>query len=164
MKIERFKGAVSRCALALFLACVVQVPDARASEVAVRWKAGAFEDIKERVVFAIENRGLVVNYTARIGAMLERTGADIGASKTIYANAELIEFCSAALSRAMMEADPANIVQCPHAIAVYVLAGDRGRVYVAYRRFGTEGRAEAARRAMLKIEQVLADIVSEALK
>ena len=80
------------------------------AEVVVRSTKGEFKEVKERVLHAIEGRGLVLNYTARIGAMLERTGKDIGAPRQVYAEAEMLEFCSAKISRDTMEADPRNIV------------------------------------------------------
>ena len=61
---------------------------------------GGFEDIRDRVVMAIENRGLVLNYTAHVGAMLERTGKDIGRGRQIYTHADVLEFCSAGIDRA----------------------------------------------------------------
>ncbi len=76
------------------------------ADLSIRSAQGSFDEVKERVLFALENRGLVVNYTARVGAMLERTGPDVGSTRRIYANAEVIEFCSATHSRATMEADP----------------------------------------------------------
>lgn len=96
--------------------------------------AGSFADTREAVVMAIENRGLVINYTSHIADMLQRTGADIGASRQIFAQAEIIEFCSAGLSRRMMEADPHNIVLCPFAISIYTLPGDQGGTWVSYRK------------------------------
>lgn len=51
--------------------------------------------------------GLVINTTAPVGAMLEHTGKDEGSDKKkTFENAEVIEFCSAKVSRAVMEADP----------------------------------------------------------
>ena len=67
----------------------------------------------DAITLAIEGRGLVINYVSHIGDMLERTGADIGATRQVFAKAEIIEFCSAGLSRQMMELDPHNIVLCP---------------------------------------------------
>ena len=69
--------------------------------VSVRSVKGDFDDVRERVVMALESRGLVLNYTAHISNMLERTGKDIGRARQIYGTAELLEFCSAALSRTM---------------------------------------------------------------
>jgi uncharacterized protein (DUF302 family) len=136
---------------------------AASTEVVVRSTKGEFKEVKERVLHAIENRGLVLNYTARIGAMLERTGKDIGAAKQVYSDAELLEFCSAKVSRESMEADPRNIVFCPYGIAVYALPKEPGRVYLAYRRQPTAGAGRSAK-SLQAVERLLADIVAEALK
>ena len=92
-----------------------------------------FADTRDAIVMAIENRGLVINYTSHIADMLSRTGADIGASKQIFDQAEIIELCSAGLSRQMMEADPHNIVLCPFAISIYTLPGEKNTTWVSYR-------------------------------
>lgn len=126
-----------------------------AADWAVRQQlAGNFADTREAIVLAIENRGLVVNYTSHIADMLERTGADIGARRKPFEQAEIIEFCSASLSRKMMEADPHNIVLCPFAISIYTLPGDKGGTWVAYRR--PMGEAAAM------VEGLLKEIVGEA--
>ncbi|PKO90098.1 MAG: hypothetical protein CVU18_01945 [Betaproteobacteria bacterium HGW-Betaproteobacteria-12] len=96
--------------------------------------ATPFADARDAIVMGIESRGLVINYTSHIGEMLQRTGADLGASKRIFVQAEIVEFCSAKLSRQMMEADPHNIVLCPFAISIYTLPGEPGVTWVAYRR------------------------------
>ncbi len=136
---------------------------AASNDVVVRSTKGEFKEVKERVLHAIEGRGLVLNYTARIGAMLERTGKDIGAARQVYSDAELLEFCSAKVSRDTMEADPRNIVFCPYSIALYTLPKDKATVYVAYRRpaaFGSEQSVKSLR----AVEKLLSDIVAEALK
>lgn len=142
---------------------LANVAFAASSEIAVRSTKGGFQEVKERVLHAIENRGFVLNYTARIGAMLERTGKDIGATRNVYAAAELIEFCSAGASRATMEADPRNIVFCPYSIAIYTLPKEKDRVYVAYRRTGAAGSDPSAK-SLGAVYRLLADIVAEALK
>lgn len=124
---------------------------------------GGFDDVRDRVVAAIENRGLVINYTAHVGDMLDRTGKDIGRGKRIYAKAEVLEFCSAALSRATMEADPRNIAFCPYAIAVYTLPGEAAQVYIAYRKPLALGSGRSMR-ALRDVGRLLDDIVREALK
>ncbi|HSE01811.1 MAG TPA: DUF302 domain-containing protein [Burkholderiales bacterium] len=129
----------------------------------VRSTKGEFKEVKERVLQAIENRGLVLNYTARIGAMLERTGKDIGTARRIYGDAELLEFCSARASRDTMEADPRNIVFCPYSIAVYTLPKEKDRVYVAYRRVGAPGTGLSAK-SLAAVDKLLAEIVTEALE
>ena len=136
---------------------------ANAADVVVRSAKGEFKEVKEQVLLAIENRGLVLNYTARIGAMLERTGKDIGAGQKIYGNAEMLEFCSARVSRGTMEADPRNIAYCPYSIAIYTLPKEKNRVYVAYRRIETAGAGKSAK-SLSAVNKLLADIVAEALK
>jgi uncharacterized protein (DUF302 family) len=96
---------------------------------------GKFADVKDDLVAAIEQRGLVVNFTAHVGDMLERTGRDLGKARRIYEQAEVIEFCSAAVSRAMMEADAQNLVFCPYTIAIYTLPGKPGVVYLGHRKY-----------------------------
>ncbi len=129
----------------------------------VREVKGEYTEIKEQVLFAIENRGLVLNYVSHIGAMLERTGRDIGRSRAIYRNAELFEFCSAVVSRGTMEADPRNIVFCPHSIAVYTLPERPGIVFVAYRKPTAWGSPQSTE-ALLAVARMLEDIVNDALK
>ncbi len=98
--------------------------------------AASFDDTRDAITLAIEGRGLVINYVSHIGDMLERTGADIGATRQVFAKAEIIEFCSAGPSRQMMELDPHNIVLCPFAISVYTLPGETQTTWVAYRQPG----------------------------
>lgn len=129
----------------------------------LRSTSAEFDDIRERVVTALENRGLVLSYTARVGDMLERTGRDLGSDKPIYGKAETLEFCSAAISRETMAADPRNIVFCPYAIALYTLPQAPRTVYLAYRAPPAFGD-DASVRALQKVEKLLADIVSEALQ
>ncbi len=124
---------------------------------------GDFDDVKERVVMAIENRGLVLNYTAYISNMLERTGKDIGRERQIYTKAEVLEFCSAAVSRSTMEADPRNIVFCPYAIAIYALPQEPGKIYISYRKPIAVGSGQSMK-ALRGVGRLLDDIVQDALK
>ena len=113
-----------------------------------------FDDTRDAIVSAIENRGLVINNISHLGDMLKRTGADLGATRQIFRQAEIIQFCSAVLSRRMMEADPHDIVLCPFSIAVYTLPGEQGGTWVAYRR--PPGAAAAI------IDPLLSEIAAEA--
>jgi uncharacterized protein (DUF302 family) len=139
------------------------VASAQSGDVVIRSTRGNFTDVKERVLHPIENRGLVLNYTARIGAMLERTGQDIGAARQIYGEAEMLEFCSARVSRDAMEADPHNIVFCPYAIAIYTLPKDRNTVYVGYRRPIAFGSPQSVK-SLRAVERLVAGVVRDALK
>ena len=119
-----------------------------------RQVASSFTDTRDAIVAAIENRGIVINYTARIADMLERTGADIGATRRIFDQAETVEFCSAALSRKMMESSPHYIVLCPFTISIYTLPGDTRGTWVAYRK--PQGRAARM------VEGLLREVAAEA--
>ncbi len=120
--------------IVVLLVSLVASASAAAQQI-VRYEAkGGFDAVKEDVVLAIQDQGLVIDYTSHIGAMLERTGKDVGSARRIYDRAEAMIFCSAQLSRRTMEADPANIAWCPYAIALYALPGKPGSVQVAYRR------------------------------
>lgn len=122
---------------------------------------GDFETVKEDVVIAITNRGLVIDHTSHVGDMLERTGKDLGTPKKIYGKAEALQFCSAAVSRRTMEADPVNILFCPYTIVIYTLPRDPKKVYVGYRRPQPAGPATSA--ALREVEELLDGIVKEAL-
>lgn len=93
----------------------------------------AFSD----VVFALENaivgQGLVIDSTSHVGDMLERTRADVGSDVVLFTHADVFSFCSAALSRKVMEADPANIQYCPYGIFVMETPDRPGVVTVGYR-------------------------------
>jgi hypothetical protein len=95
---------------------------------------GRYEDVRDEVRLAIEQRGLVVDHESHIGAMLERTGKDIGSARRIYLGAQAFSFCSALLSRRTMEADPSNIAYCPYALVVYELLRQPGIIHVAFQR------------------------------
>ena len=78
------------------------------------------------VMFGLENAildfGLVISEHNHVGDMLERTKADLGATETIYAYADIFGFCSAPLSRAAMLEDPMNIRFCPYNIYMYQIS------------------------------------------
>jgi uncharacterized protein (DUF302 family) len=124
---------------------------------------GTFEEVRDKVVFTIEGRGLVINTVSHIGEMLERTGKDLGAGKQIFLKAESLEFCSATVSRSMMEADPRNIVFCPYVINVYVLPADPKTVHITFRKPDLVGSAQS-RKALKAVEDLLNSIIKEAIK
>jgi len=130
-------------------------------EVARFAKRGAFDDVKDAVVMAIEGKGLVIDRVAHIGDMLDRTGRDLGAGRKLYGKAEILEFCSARVSREMMEVDPHHIAFCPYTIAIYTVGGgapgEASLVHVAYRR-------PPKLKGMAGVERLLEEIVREALR
>jgi len=122
---------------------------------------GEFEDVRFALENAIVNRGLVIDYVSHIGDMLARTGADVGGKKDIFAEAQTMLFCSAVLSRAAMEADPANVAFCPYGVFVYEAADMPGTVVVGYRNLSGIG-SEASRKALADVNALLDEIVKEA--
>jgi len=118
----------------------------------VRAFDGAFDDATFSVESAILDAGLVIDYVSHTGEMLARTGVDLGSDVTIFNAADVFLFCSAVLSRKMMEADPINIAHCPYSIFVVDIEGD---VVIGYRNY-PEG-------IMKEVQALLEGIVQEAL-
>ena len=116
-------------------------------------KFAALGDATFAVESAILDRGLVIDLTSHVGDMLNRTGADVGSDVTIFEAADIFLFCSATLSREVMEADPMNIAHCPYGIFV---AEREGKVMVGYRNM-PEGE-------MQKVQAFLDEIVQDALE
>lgn len=136
---------------------------AEESDRVVRTKTGNYDDVRDAVEMAITDRGFVVNNVSHVGEMLARTGKDLGATKTIFLKAEVLEFCSAVISRNMMEADPDNIVDCPYTISVYVVPDKPGEVKVAYRKPQIVG-SPASQKALEAVDKLLSGIVQDALQ
>lgn len=114
---------------------------------------GSFGDATFAVENAIVGRGLVIDYVSHTGEMLNRTGADVGSTKELFVEADIFLFCSAQISRRVMEADPMNIAHCPYGIFVADQAGD---VMIGYRTY-PEG-------LMQDVQALLDEIVQDALK
>jgi uncharacterized protein (DUF302 family) len=147
-----------------FAAAVLALPAAAATDPLVSYSRQAnFDDVRDDLKSAIEAKGLVIDHHAYIHRMLERTGRDVGASSKLYHDAQAFTFCSAALSRRTMEADPANIVYCPYSIVVYALAQDPGRVFVAYRRPARSDGSAASKASLKEVEMLLDGIARQAL-
>ncbi len=125
-------------------------------------KEGKFEDVRDDLKAAIQDRGLVIDHTSHIHNMLERTGKDIGQTAKIFKDAEAFSFCSATVSRSTMEADPHNIVFCPYTITVYATEKEPGKVYVVYRRPQQVG-SEASKVSLKAVHDLLDGIVREAV-
>jgi uncharacterized protein (DUF302 family) len=113
---------------------------------------GSFDDATFSVENAIIGQGLVIDYVSHTGEMLNRTGADVGSDTMIFEGADIFLFCSAQLSREVMEADPMNIAHCPYGIFV---AERNGEVMVGYRTY-PEGE-------MQKVQALLDEIVRDAV-
>ena len=114
---------------------------------------GSFDDAAFAVENAIVGRGLVIDYVSHTGEMLNRTGADVGSTKELFNEADIFLFCSAQVSRSVMEADPMNIAHCPYGIFVADQGGD---VMIGYRTY-PDGE-------MQEVQALLDDIVKDAMK
>lgn len=112
---------------------------------------GTFDDATFAIEDAIISKGLVIDYRSHTGEMLERTRADVGSDVVIFDAADVFLFCSAAVSRQVMEADPMNIVHCPYSIFV---ADQAGKVTIGFRDY-PDG-------PMQVVEDLLTEIVEEA--
>lgn len=125
---------------------------AQAEEVITYEFDGAFEDATFAVENAIVNRGLVIDHVSHVGDMLNRTAADVGAEAKVFDAADIFLFCSATVSREVMEIDPMNIVYCPYGVFV---AEREGKVIVGHKDYpGNEMQA---------VEALLVEIAEEAV-
>lgn len=136
----------------LSLALALVASPALAQDATVYTFDGSFDDATFGVESAIVGRGLVIDWVSHVGDMLARTGQDVGSDVTLFDNAEIYMFCSATLSRKVMEADPANIAFCPY--SVYV-AEREGAVTVGYRNL-PDG-------PMQEVQALLDEIAKEAI-
>jgi len=115
----------------------------------------SYGDVAFGLESAILDRGLVIDSVSHVGEMLERTRADVGSDVVLYKEADAYSFCSATLSREVMEADPMNIAYCPYDIFIAERADTEGEVIIGYRGF-PEGE-------MQKIQKLLDGIARAAI-
>ncbi|RBO53972.1 DUF302 domain-containing protein [Rhodovulum sp. BSW8] len=115
----------------------------------------SFDDVIFGLENAVTGRGLVIDSVSHPGEMLERTRADVGSDRTLFLKADVYTFCSAALSRKVMEVDPLNIRFCPYAIFVLQYPDTPDHTTIGYRTF-PEGE-------MKEVEALLDAIAREAV-
>jgi uncharacterized protein (DUF302 family) len=137
---------------ALAAAALVAAGTATAEEAVVHAFDGSFEDATFAVENAIVGQGLVIDHVSHVGDMLNRTGADVGSATPIFDRADVFTFCSAVVSRRVMEADPMNIAHCPYGIFV---AERDGAVTIGHRSY-PDG-------PMQEVEALLDGLVREAV-
>lgn len=113
--------------------------------------SGSFDDATFAVESAIVGQGLVIDFVSHVGEMLNRTGEDVGSDTMLFKNADVYVFCSAVVSREVMEADPMNIAFCPYGIFVAETADG---VMI--------GRQDYPSGPLDKVEAMLDAIISEA--
>lgn len=150
--------------LAVAMAVLLGLAGATAAEAfQSRTKAGSYEDVKFDLTNAIVERGLIIDHTGNVAGMLERTGADVGSTKKLYRNAEYFVFCSAKLSREMMEADPANMGLCPFIVFIYEREDKPGEIVVGSHSPVVRG-SPASMTAITAVQTLLSAIVTDATK
>ena len=139
---------------AAIFATALMTTAASAQEFKTYTTQDAFEDVAFAVESAILSKGLVIDSISHTGAMLERTRADVGSDKVLFLAADVYEFCSASISREVMEADPDNFHFCPYAIRIDERPDTAGTVTVSHQAYtGT----------MEPVNVLLESIVTDAL-
>ena len=133
------------------IAAVLAAQTAAAEDVHLTTFDGSFDDATFAVENAIVGEGLVIDFVSHVGDMLRRTGADVGSDEMLFDNADIFIFCSAVVSREVMEADPMNIAHCPYGIFV---AETEDGVMI--------GRRDYPDGPMDKVEALLDGIIAEA--
>lgn len=112
---------------------------------------GSFDDATFDLESVIIGRGLVIDHVSHTGEMLARTAADVGSDIVLFDGADIFLFCSAVISRRVMEADPMNIAHCPYSIFV---TDREGIVQIGYRNMPAG--------AMQEVQNLLDGIAREA--
>ena len=148
-------------ALAVTTLVLAVLPAAASDAVTFTRRGASYQDVRADLEAAIIGEGLKVDLVGDIAGMLKRTGPDVGSTVPVYKNAEFFAFCSAKLSRQMMEPDPANMAQCPYVIFLYQREATLNEVTVGYRKVSVSGRAA---KALGEINALLERIVRTATK
>lgn len=138
---------------ALSLGAGAALAESHGSDIATVYDfEGDFGDATFAVENAIVGAGLVIDSVSHTGDMLARTGLDVGSEVTIFDGADIYSFCSAIVSREVMEANPMNVAFCPYNIFV---TDREGQVQIGYRNY-PEGE-------MQKVQSLLDGIVQDAI-
>lgn len=140
----------------LALGLVAGANIASANDTAVTYTVDQdYDDVTFGLESAITDKGLVIDAVNHVGEMLERTKEDVGGTQTVFLKAEVFSFCSATLSRKVMEADPMNLQFCPYGIFVMQTPDAPDQTTIGYRIL-PEG-------PMKEVQALLDDIVQEAI-
>lgn len=154
--------AVTRL-LAVSAALALSVAAASAQDVKTYTVKKPFDEVRFELGNAVVARGFAVQSEGNIAKMLDRTAADVGASKSVYKNGEFVAFCSAKYTRMMVEADPANFGNCPFLVFAYETKDKPGEVVVGFRGLGT-AKTEATKKVFAEIETMLDGLIKETVK
>ena len=121
-----------------------------------------FAEVADGVKTSIEEQGLIVKTTMYLHKMLTRTATKD--NKVIYEDAVAHEFCSASLTREFALLDGRNIANCPYAISIYQLKGQKD-IQIAYKvpEIYSQTKPEKAKQLEQKIDNFLKTIIEDAL-
>lgn len=155
MKFGSFTSMGAALTLAAAATLTGGAAHAAGDDVVTRTSEAAFADVAQFVQDGIINRGYTIDYHGFIGDMLKRTAGDVGATKELYKDAEFFTFCSAVVSRSVMEADIGDIAYCPYVVFVYEDASMAGTVTVGFRQLPEGGARD-------QVNALLTEIIEEA--
>lgn len=129
---------VGLTALALTVArpALTQAPPTQpdsAGKVTITLDSTRYLHVREALLEAIAEEGLAAPMISDFGDMLQRTAADLGHSDVLYAQAEILIFCSIAVAARLATEARGNIALCPMSIAIYTLPESPERVFMSYR-------------------------------
>lgn len=115
----------------------------------------SFDDVSFSVESAILDRGLTIDSVSHVGDMLERTRIDVGSEVTLYSDALVYNFCSASVSRQVMEVDVMNIAFCPYGIFLFSTPDNAVQTTVGHRTMPGD--------SMASVNDMLDAIIAEAI-
>ncbi len=119
---------------------------------------GMYHNVRDDLITAIEDEGLVISYTAHLASMLRRTAEATGAVEQVYDNAQSLLFCKADLTYELTVRNPHNITLCPYSISIYTLRQNPEIVHLAIRSPELEQPDYAAIHQLL--EQIIAATIA----
>lgn len=136
--------------------------DSRCKEPVVIYSVNAdYDEIWKGLEIALNDRGLTVSSVSHVGEMLERTGKELGRTKKIFGKANVMEFCSAVISRDMLEKNPHFLAFCPYQIMVYTLPDDEKKVYLSYRRL--IWKDDSGKDVLDPVEKLIEDLINDVI-
>lgn len=116
----------------------------------------SFDNVAFSVESAILNQGLTIDAVSHVGEMLERTRVDVGSDITLYSEGVVYSFCSASVSRDVMEAEIMNIAFCPYGIFVFSTPENPDQTTVGHRFMSSD--------SMTPVNEMLDAIILEAIE
>ncbi|CAM5334019.1 DUF302 domain-containing protein [Thauera mechernichensis] len=138
-------------ALAVLTPGLAACADGNAEGIVTRhFAAVEFADAREALAEAIANEGIARPVESHFARMLDRTAADLGHAHGLYAEAEILTFCSAPVAAALVTEAREHIALCPLSIAVYTLREGEAAAVLAYRPPSLHGAGGDAARALMQ--------------